>query len=317
MAGDRGMSAPEGGTGRVDLSTHIGSVTLANPVLCASGTFGYGLEEREAARGLGGIVTKTVTLEPRAGNPPPRIVETPAGMLNSIGLQNVGVVRFAAEKLPALRELSVPIIVSIGGRTAEEFQAVVDRLEDAPGVSAYEVNISCPNVKEGGIEFCQDASAAAEVISRVRGRTRRPLWAKLSPNVTSIGMLGRVCQEAGADALTAINTFVGMAVDLEGRRPLLNRATGGLSGPAIRPLALARVRELVQAVSVPVVGVGGIVTGRDALEFLLVGARAVQVGTAHFLRPDQGRIVVDEIARFLAERAILSVESWIGTLEEG
>jgi len=303
--------------GRVDLSVRLGSLTLANPVLCASGTFGYGIEEAEAARRLGAIVTKTVTRESRAGNPPPRIVETPAGMLNSIGLQNVGVVRFVAEKLPALRDIGVPIVVSIGGRSAEDFEAVVERLEDAPGVAAYEVNISCPNVKEGGIEFCQVPSAAAELISRVRKKTMRPVWAKLSPNVTSIGHLGRACEEAGADALTAINTFVGMAVDLERRRPRLPGVTGGLSGPAIRPLALARVRELKRNVSIPIVGVGGIVSGRDALEFLLVGARAVQVGTAHFLRPDQGRIVIEEIDRFLADRSIPSVESWIGTLEEG
>jgi dihydroorotate dehydrogenase (NAD+) catalytic subunit len=301
---------------RADLSVRVGTLLLQNPVLCASGTFGYGIEEREAARHLGGIVTKTVTREPRSGNRPPRIVETPAGMLNSIGLQNVGVVRFVAEKLPALREIEVPIIVSIGGRSAEDFEAVVDRLEDAPGISAYEVNISCPNVKEGGIEFCQVPSAAAEVVARVRRRATRPVWAKLSPNVTSIGLLGRACEDAGADTLVAINTFVGMAVDLERRGPRLPGVTGGLSGPAIRPLALARVREILRHVSIPVVGVGGIVTGCDALEFLLVGARAVQVGTAHFLRPDQGRIVVEGIDDFLGNRAIPSVESWIGTLKE-
>ncbi len=301
---------------RVDLSVEVGSLHLPNPVLCASGTFGYGLEEKEAARYLGGIVTKTVTREPRSGNRPPRIVETPSGMLNSIGLQNVGVVRFIAEKLPLLRELEVPIVVSIGGRTPEDFEAVVERLEEARGIAAYEVNISCPNVKEGGIEFCQVPSAAAEVIARVRRRATRPVWAKLSPNVTSIGLLGRACEDAGADALVAINTFVGMAVDLDRRRPRLPGVTGGLSGPAIRPLALARVREIVRHVSVPVIGVGGIVSARDALEFLLVGARAVQVGTAHFLRPDQGRIVVQGIDDFLGDRGIPAVESWIGTLRE-
>lgn len=301
---------------RVDLSVRVGALHLPNPVLCASGTFGYGLEEKRAARDLGGIVTKTVTLEPRSGNRPPRIVETPSGMLNSIGLQNVGVVRFIAEKLPALRELEVPIIVSIGGRTAEDFETVVERLEEARGIAAYEVNISCPNVKDGGIEFCQVPSTAAEVIARVRRRATRPVWAKLSPNVTSIGLLGRTCEEAGADALVAINTFVGMAVDLDRRRPRLPGVTGGLSGPAIRPLALARVREIVRHVSVPVIGVGGIVTAPDALEFLLVGARAVQVGTAHFLRPDQGRIVVQGIDDFLGDRGIPAVESWIGTLRE-
>lgn len=300
----------------VDLSVTLGRLALPNPVLCASGTFGYGLEEPIAAARLGGIVTKTITREPRAGNAPPRIVETPAGMLNSIGLQNVGVVRFLAEKLPALRELQVPIIVSVGGRTAEEFESVVARLDDAPGIAAYELNVSCPNVKEGGLEFCQVPSAAARVVELARKRTERPVWAKLSPNVTSIGQLARACEDAGADALSAINTFVGMALDLSARRPVLPGVTGGLSGPAIRPLALARVREVVRSVSIPVVGVGGIVTGRDACEFLLIGARAVQVGTSHFLRPDQGALVVDEMAEFLSREGISSVEDWIGCWKE-
>jgi dihydroorotate dehydrogenase (NAD+) catalytic subunit len=299
-----------------DLAVQVGRLELANPVLCASGTFGYGLEIEEQSRRLGGIVTKTITLEPRAGNAPPRIHETPAGMLNSIGLQNVGVDRFLEEKLPALRDLGVPIVVSVGGRTPEEFESVVSRLETAEGVAAYELNISCPNVTEGGLEFCQVPSAAASVIWRVRARTARPLWAKLSPNVTSIGELARACAEAGADALTAINTFVGMAVDLDRRRPVLPGVTGGLSGPAIRPLALARVREAVRAVSIPVIGVGGIQTGRDALEFLLVGASAVQVGTAAFLRPDQIGRVIEEIRRFLAEREIPNLRSWIGSIQE-
>jgi dihydroorotate dehydrogenase (NAD+) catalytic subunit len=301
---------------RPDLRTSVGTVEFPNPVLCASGTFGYGIEQPEAAAGLGGIVTKTITLEPRAGNPPPRIVETPAGMLNSIGLQNVGVERFVAERLPLIAALGRPIVVSVGGRSDEDFDRVIARLDDASGIAAYELNISCPNVKEGGIEFCQVPTAAARVIAAARKRSKRPLWAKLSPNVTSIGTLARVCEEAGADALTAINTFVGMAVDLDHRRAVLPGVTGGLSGPAIRPLALARVREVVRSVKIPVVGVGGIVTGRDVLEFLLVGARAVQIGTSLFLRPDQGRMAVEEIERILAERGFGSVEAWIGTLKE-
>lgn len=300
-----------------DLAVRVGPIRFENPVLCASGTFGYGLEIEGEARRLGGIVTKTITFEPRAGNSPPRIVETASGMLNSIGLQNVGVERFLDEKLPALRALGRPIIVSVGGRTAEEFEAVVRRLETAEGIAAYELNVSCPNVKEGGLEFCQRPASAAAVVARARGATRRPLWAKLSPNVTSIGELGRACAEAGADALTAVNTFVGMAVDLERRASVLPGGTGGLSGPAIRPLALARVHEVVRAVSVPVIGVGGIRTGRDALEFLLVGATAVQIGTSLFLRPDQGSRVVEEIARFLAERGCDSVRAWTGSLKEG
>jgi dihydroorotate dehydrogenase (NAD+) catalytic subunit len=299
-----------------DLSVRLGALTLANPVLCASGTFGYGIEEPEAAAALGMIVTKTITLEPRAGNRPPRIVETPSGMLNSIGLQNVGVVRFISEKLPALREIRTPICVSVGGRTAEDFVEVIGRLDSVEGIAAYEVNVSCPNVKEGGLEFCAVPSAAAGVIRSCRMGTKRPLWAKLSPNVTSIGTLARACEEAGADALTAINTFVGMAVDLRERRTRLPGGTGGVSGPAIRPLALARAREVVRSVSIPVIGAGGITTGSDALEFLLVGARAVQIGTANFLRPDRGAHVVREIARFLEEQRIDSIDDWIGSLRE-
>lgn len=301
---------------RVDLRARVGAIELPNPVLCASGTFGYGIERPEAAASLGGIVTKTVTIEPRAGNPPPRIVETPSGMLNSIGLQNVGVERFVSEKLPEIVRVGVPIIVSVGGRSDEDFDRVIARLDEAEGIAGYELNISCPNVKEGGIEFCQVPAAAARVISAARKRTRRPLWAKLSPNVTSIGGLAKVCEEAGADALTAINTFVGMAIDIDHRRPVLPGVTGGLSGPAIRPLALARVREVVRNVRIPVIGVGGIVSGRDVLEFLLIGARAVQIGTSQFLRPDQGRVAVEEIETFLAEHGVASVEDWIGSLKE-
>jgi dihydroorotate dehydrogenase (NAD+) catalytic subunit len=301
---------------RPDLSVEVGAVRLTNPILCASGTFGYGTEHPEATAELGGIVTKTITLEPRAGNPPPRIVETPAGMLNSIGLQNVGVDRFLAEKLPELRSLARAIVVSVGGRSVEEFVRTVQRLDEADRIDAYEVNISCPNVREGGLEFCQNPRAAAEVIAGVRATTKRPIWAKLSPNVTSIGELARRCEEAGANAITAINTFVGMAVDIERRCAILPSGTGGLSGPSIRPLALARVREVCRSVSIPVVGVGGIVTGHDALEFLIVGAKAVQVGTSHFLRPDQGVRILEEMRVFLEERRIGAIAEIIGTLTE-
>jgi len=300
-----------------DLHVRVGSLVLANPVLCASGTFGYGIEAPYAASRLGAIVTKTITIEPRSGNRPPRLVETPAGLLNSVGLQNVGVDRFLAEKLPKLRELGPPVIVSVGGRMIEEFVRLIARLDQADGIAAYELNISCPNVDEGGLEFSQVPSAAARLVGRVRGCTGRPLWVKLSPNVTSIGELASACQNAGADAVTAVNTYVGMAVDLETRRPRLARGTGGLSGPAIRPLALARVHEVVRSVSIPVIGVGGILSAQDALEFLLVGARAVQVGTAHFLRPDQGAVIIDGIIRSLDRWGIDSIEGFIGTLKEG
>ncbi len=300
---------------RPNLEVQVGTLNFSNPVLSASGTFGYGIEEQEAARLFGGIVTKTITLESRAGNPPPRIVETPGGILNSIGLQNVGVEQFMMTKLPQLRDLAVPILVSIGGRKVGDYEGVVDRLEHSEGISGYELNISCPNVSTGGLEFSQSPSAAEELVRKVRRRTRRPVWVKLSPNVTSIGALAHVCEDAGADAVTAVNTFVGMAVDLESRRPCLPGGTGGLSGPAIRPLALARVREIVCAVSIPVIGVGGIATGEDALEFLLIGARAVQVGTANFLRPDQGGRVVEETADRLKALGVASVVDFIGSLQ--
>ncbi|MBM3286888.1 MAG: dihydroorotate dehydrogenase [Candidatus Eisenbacteria bacterium] len=299
-----------------DLAVTVGSLDLANPVLCASGTFGYGIEHPEIAARLGAVVTKTITREPREGNAPPRVAETPSGMLNSIGLQNVGVERFVREKLPPLLDLGVPAVVSVGGRSADDFEDVIRTLDRARGISAYELNISCPNVKEGGLEFCASPAAAADLVRRCRGSTERPLWAKLSPSVTSIGALARACVDAGADAITAVNTFVGLALDLEERRPRLRNGVGGLSGPAIRPLALARVREVVRAVSVPVIGVGGIVTGRDALEFLLVGARAVQVGTGSFLRPDQPERVIDEIAAFLAARSVRSIDEWTGSLRD-
>jgi dihydroorotate dehydrogenase (NAD+) catalytic subunit len=318
---DLSPSSATGGevVSRPSLVVTLGPVRLPNPVLTASGTFGYGEEEPNLTglRGLGGIVTKTVTLEPRAGHAPPRIWETPAGVLNSIGLQNVGVDRFLTEKLPPLVAFGVPVIVSIGGRRAEEYAETVRRLDGAPGITAFEINVSCPNVKEGGIEFCQVPSAAANVVAAVRKATRRPLWAKLSPNVTSIGTVARAVAEAGADGITAINTFVGLCVDVRTRRSRLSAGTGGLSGPAIRPLALARVREAVRAVSIPVVGCGGIVTADDALEFLLVGARAVQVGTASFRDPRAARSVVEGIEAFLRAEGLASVESFIGTYREG
>lgn len=298
------------------LECRVGSLTLANPVLVASGTFGYGNEavELTRVRALGGVVTKTVTLEPRRGNAPLRLHETPAGMLNSIGLQNVGVDRFVAEKLPRLADLGVAVIASIGGRVPTDFAEVARRLDGRAGVSALEVNVSCPNVKEGGIEFCQRPSAAAEVVAAVRAVTGLPVWAKLSPNVTSIGEVARVCAEAGADGLTAINTFVGLSIDVRSRKPHLPNGPGGLSGPAIRPLALAKVREVVRAVPhLPVIAAGGIATADDALQFLIAGARAVQVGTISFRRPDAAAEVVRGLRKFLLDEDHGSVEEVIGS----
>ncbi|MEZ4653218.1 MAG: dihydroorotate dehydrogenase [Candidatus Eisenbacteria bacterium] len=299
----------------VDLRTNVGAIPFPNPVLVASGTFGYGIEAPALTRAseLGGIVTKTLTLEPRRGNPPLRLHETPAGLINSIGLQNVGVDRFRAEKLPRLCELDVPIVASIGGRRWEDFVECARRLEGAAGVVALEINISCPNVKEGGIEFCQRPESAAEVLREVRRATRLPLWAKLSPNVTRIGEVAVACADAGADGLTAVNTFVGLAIDIRTRRPRIPGGTGGVSGPAIRPLALAKVREVVESVSIPVVGCGGIASGEDALEFLIEGAAAVQVGTVSFRDPDAAARIVGENRAFLTGQGIESLPALIGS----
>jgi len=305
--------------GSADVSTRVGTLSLPNPVLAASGTFGYGIEAPELTRAslLGGIVTKTLTLEPRRGNSPLRLHETPAGLLNSIGLQNVGVDRFREEKLPRLRALGAPIIVSIGGRRWEEFAECARRLDGVEGVAALEINISCPNVKEGGIEFCQRPESAALVVRQVRRATGLPIWAKLSPNVSRIGEVARICADAGADALTAINTFVGLSIDVRTRRPHLPGGTGGVSGPAIRPLALAKVREVALAVSLPVIGCGGIASGRDALEFLIAGACAVQVGTVSFRVPDAAVRIIEEIRGFLEEENLDTLAALIGSYRAG
>ncbi|NLP09604.1 dihydroorotate dehydrogenase [bacterium] len=286
-----------------DLSVHIGGLRLANPVLTASGTFGYGEEFKEFfdLNRLGGLITKTVTLEYRPGNPPPRIVETAAGMLNSIGLPNLGVDGFIQEKWPFLQTLTTPIIVNVAGKSGDDFVRVVERLESVSGISAYELNFSCPNVKEGGLSFSADASTAHQVARAVRQVTARPLIVKLTPNVTFISEIGLAVQEAGADAVSAINTLVGMSVDIHTRRPRLASVTGGLSGPAIKPVALAKVYELVRRLRIPVIAIGGIFSAEDALEFLIVGARAVQIGTASFIHPDAALRVIQGLEKYCAE----------------
>ncbi len=298
-----------------DMTVHVGPLTLPNPVLVASGTFGYanefkGLVDLDA---LGGIVTKTVTLEPRPGNAPPRIAETPSGMLNSIGLPNVGVEAFVREKMPFLRTLETRIIVNVAGRVGEEYAEIVERLDSVPDIDAYELNYSCPNVKEGGLSFSSDARVAERVTRDVRQRTRRPVIAKLTPNVTSIADIGKAVEQGGADGISAINTLVGMGIDVHSRRPRLSTITGGLSGPAIKPVALAKVYQLSKAVSVPIIGIGGIMSAEDASEFFMAGAYAVQIGTANFIHPDSAATVLQGIITF-CEREHIHFHSLIGAL---
>jgi dihydroorotate dehydrogenase (NAD+) catalytic subunit len=294
---------------RVDLAVTLGPLALRNPVLVASGTFGYGDEYAHVVdlRALGGVVTKTVTVRPRAGNPPPRIAETPAGMLNSIGLENVGLERFRDEKLPRLRALDATVIASVGGETPEELERLVSTLGEEPGIAAFEINFSCPNVAAGGARYWADPARLEATLRSLRPLTSRPLVAKLSPDVTDIRDTAAACEAGGADALTCVNTFVAMAIDLEQMTSRLGRATGGLSGPAIKPLALARCHEAARAVSIPVIGSGGIASGRDALEFIAAGAAAVQVGTATFAEPGAAERIVGEMRDWLASHGCASL----------
>ncbi len=300
----------------VDLSVRLGPLRLANPVLTASGTFGYGDEYAHAVdvRALGGIVGKTITLAPRPGNPPPRLVETASGLLNSIGLENVGLACFRREKLPHLRALGATLIVSLGGGTVGELRSLLEALGHERGIAGFELNFSCPNVSRGGARSWAAPRRLERALAALRPLTRRALIAKLPPDVTSIADLARACEQGGADALTAVNTFVGMAVDLENMRSRLGRATGGLSGPAIKPQALARCHAVAAAVRIPVIGSGGILDARDALEYLAVGASAVQVGTATFLRPDAALDVVRGLRAELARRGVRRVRDWTGVL---
>ncbi|MGH7730171.1 MAG: dihydroorotate dehydrogenase [Candidatus Eiseniibacteriota bacterium] len=302
----------------VDLAVRIGPLALRNPVLTASGTFGYGDEYAHVVdpRGLGAVITKTVTVRPRPGNPPVRVAETAGGMLNSIGLENVGLERFQREKLPKLRALGATVVASLGGETPHELVRLLEALGHEAGVGGFEINFSCPNVAKGGAVYWADARRLERTMALLRPLTGAALIAKLSPDVTSIADLARACEQGGADAITAVNTFVGMTVDLGIPRHRLNRATGGLSGPAIKPLALARCHETVRAVGIPVLGSGGIMNGRDALEFIAVGATAVQVGTASFIRPRAAAEVVEDIATFLAARGIRRLDEWRGCLLE-
>jgi dihydroorotate dehydrogenase (NAD+) catalytic subunit len=298
-----------------DLSVSIAGLRLKNPVMTASGTFGYGKEYADLfdLNQLGALITKGISLKPMAGNPPPRIWETPAGMLNAIGLQNVGVEGFIRDKLPFLSKLDLPVIVNILGHSAEEYQKVARHLDGRPGVSALEVNISCPNVARGGMAFGAHPRGAARVVSRVRKATGLPLIVKLTPQVTDICAIARAVEGAGADAVSLINTIPGMAVDVHTRRSRLGCIGGGLSGPAVRPVALRLVYQVVRSVSIPVIGLGGIRTAEDALEFLIVGARAVQIGTANFVRPDAALEVIEGLKKFLIKEKIPRMTDLIGS----
>ena len=295
------------------LETMLGALTLANPVMTASGTFGYGEEIADLINvaSLGAIVCKTVTRLPREGNAPPRTCETASGMLNAIGLQNVGLERFVHDKMPFLRGCGAPVVVNVAGQTIEEFGFLCRALSEVEGVAGIELNISCPNVAHG-LDFATDAALTQEVIAHARASTHLPIWAKLSPNVTDIARIARAAQAGGADALCVANTFVGLAIDVNTWRPRLSNGTGGLSGPAIKPLALRAVWSCAGAVEIPIVGIGGIMTALDAVEFLLAGANAVQVGTATFVRPNVANVITQGINDYLDERGIEAVADIIG-----
>ena len=300
-----------------DLKVKLDAIELQNPVMSASGTFGYAREFEGLVdlNRLGAIIVKGLSLEPTKGNPPPRIVETPCGMLNAIGLENVGIDVFEKQKLPFLQTLYPPIFANIYGTSIEEYAELAARVDELEAISGVEVNISCPNVKAGGIAFGVDPDSAFSVVKAVRKKTRKHLIVKLSPNVTDITIIARSAEEAGADSLSLINTITGMAIDIETRHPKIANITGGLSGPAIKPVALRMVWQVAQAVKIPVIGIGGIMTAEDALEFLIAGATAVQIGTANFINPQATMDIIDGIENFLAQRKIARVADITGTLE--
>ena len=298
----------------VDLSVKIGSLTLKNPVMTASGTFGYGEEFADFIdlSRLGGIIVKGTTLNPRQGNPYPRMVETPSGMLNAVGLQNKGVDYFKENIYPRIKDIDTNIIVNVSGASVDDYVGVAERLKDLDKVPAIEVNISCPNVKQGGMAFGTTCSGAESVVSAVRKAWDRTMIVKLSPNVTDIAEIARAAEGAGADAVSLTNTFLGMAIDVEKRRPYLSTITGGLSGACIRPIAVRMVWQVAKAVNIPVVGLGGIMNGRDAIEFMLAGATAIQMGTANFIDPQATVKAVDYIEDYMKRHGVERVTDLIG-----
>jgi dihydroorotate dehydrogenase (NAD+) catalytic subunit len=301
----------------MDLSVRIGSLTLKNPIIAASGCFGYGVEYADVIdlSSLGGVAVKGLFLTEREGHPAPRIVETPAGMLNAIGLQGIGVHRFVDEKLPELRARRATVIVNVCGTTLDEYVEVSRILSDAEGVAALELNISCPNIREGGIQFGCSLNGTFDVVSAVRKVTRLPVIPKLTPNVTDIASFARAAEEAGADAVSLVNTFLAMVIDVETRRPKISNIVGGLSGPAIRPIAVRMIYECRQRVTIPIIGMGGIADARDALEFMIAGATAVQVGTANFVDPFIWPKLIRGIGDYLQRHQIARVADVVGTLD--
>lgn len=292
-------------------------IRFRNPVLTASGTYGYGIEFEKLVdlNLLGGIVVKGLSIEPIRGNPAPRLWEATAGMINSVGLQNVGVRSFVAEKLPALRRFSTPVIANVFGYAAEEYVEVVRVLNDAEGVAAYELNVSCPNTKHGGLAFGVDEDALADLVARVKQAAKRPVIVKLSPNVTAIAPFARIAEQNGADAISLVNTFVSLAIDAKTRKPRIGAGYGGLSGPAIKPIALRMVHDAARAVKIPVIGIGGIATGEDAAEFMIAGASLVQVGTANFIDPAAPVKIALELEALLPSLGVTSADQLVGTLQ--
>src|SRR6187549_1686827 len=301
----------------MDLSVDIGPLRLANPLIAASGCFGYGLEYADVVdlSTLGGVAVKGLFLSEREGHPPPRIVETPSGMLNAIGLQGIGVHRFIAEKLPELRQRKAVVVVNICGTTLDEYVELARILSDAEGVAALELNISCPNIKEGGITFGCSLTGTYSVVSEVRKVTSLPVIPKLTPNVTDVASFARASEDAGADAVSLVNTFLAMAIDVETRRPELSNIVGGLSGPAIRPIAVRMVYECRRAVKIPVIGMGGIASARDALEFIIAGADAVQVGTANFVDPFIWSKLLDGMRDYMQRHQLPRIADLVGTID--
>ena len=299
-----------------DMRVVVAGIELANPILAASGTFGYGIEFEEVISldRIGGFVTKGISREAMAGNAAPRLIETSAGMINAIGLQNIGVEAFVRDKLPVLAPYRTAVIVNVFGYQVEDYVAVIRRLNEAEGIAAYEINASCPNTKHGGMAFGADAAALAELVAHCRHYSRRPIIVKLSPNVTSISAMARCAEASGADALSLVNTFVSMAIDIHTRQPRLSNVTGGLSGPAIKPIAVRMVWEAAQAVKIPILGLGGIASAEDAIEFLLAGATAVQVGTASYADPRATENIANELTHWCHKHHLERVSELTGGL---